>query len=408
MTAVKFENVDVIFGSTPKQALELLDRGEGRDSIQEKTGNLVAVHDASLFVNEGEILVLMGLSGSGKSSLLRCINGLNKVTRGRVLVHDGTTDVDVASCDPETLRRLRRNRISMVFQQFGLMPWRSVRDNVGFGLEIRGVDKAEIAKKVDEQLHLVRLEKFADKVPSELSGGMQQRVGLARAFATDASILLMDEPFSALDPLIREHLQDELIDLQRELKKTIVFVSHDLDEALKIGSRIAIMEGGRVVQFGVPEEIVTKPVNAYVRQFVASMNPLTVLKGGMLMRNLLELRREGDRVLLDRAGLCRCRIDGDGRPVDLTVGGARGEFVAYSTELDLAQLPNHAMVTGMERSPMRAAVLVRQITRRPMILLGDDGRLLGVVGEHELYRGMLKQTELAKSHAEISPPLAAS
>ncbi|MGH9200404.1 MAG: choline ABC transporter ATP-binding protein, partial [Vicinamibacterales bacterium] len=286
MTAVRFENVDVIFGPGPKQALDLLDKGEGRDSIQEKTSNLVAVHDASLFVNEGEILVLMGLSGSGKSSLLRCINGLNKVTRGRVLVHDGATDVDVASCDPETLRRLRRNRISMVFQQFGLMPWRSVRDNVGFGLEIRGVDKAEIAKKVDEQLHLVRLEKFADKVPSELSGGMQQRVGLARAFATDASILLMDEPFSALDPLIREHLQDELIDLQRELKKTIVFVSHDLDEALKIGSRIAIMEAGRVVQFGVPEDIVTKPVNEYVRQFVASMNPLTVLKGGMLMRSV--------------------------------------------------------------------------------------------------------------------------
>jgi glycine betaine/proline transport system ATP-binding protein len=408
MTAVRFENVDVIFGPTPKQALELLDKGEGRDTIQERTSNLVAVHDASLFVNEGEILVLMGLSGSGKSSLLRCINGLNKVTRGRVVVHDGTTDVDVASCDSETLRRLRRNRISMVFQQFGLMPWRSVRDNVGFGLEIRGVDKAEIARKVEEQLHLVRLEKFADKVPSELSGGMQQRVGLARAFATDASILLMDEPFSALDPLIREHLQDELIDLQRELKKTIVFVSHDLDEALKIGSRIAIMEAGRVVQFGVPEDIVTKPVNEYVRLFVASMNPLTVLKGGMLMRSIAELQRDGPDIVLDRAGRCRCRLDNQGRPLELTVGGAAGQFVKYATDLDLAKLPATAMVTGGERVPMRAAVLVRQVTRRPLVLLGDDGQLLGVVGEHELYRGMLRQTELAKSHSEISPPLAAS
>ncbi len=406
--AIRFENVDVVFGPSPKLALELLDKGEGRDAIQEKTGNLIGVHDASLFVNEGEILVLMGLSGSGKSSLLRCVNGLNTVARGRVVVHDGAADIDVASCDAETLRRLRQNRISMVFQQFALMPWRTVRDNVGFGLEIRGVDKAEIARQVDDKIRLVRLDKFSDKFPHELSGGMQQRVGLARAFATDASILLMDEPFSALDPLIREHLQDELIELQRRLRKTIVFVSHDLDEALKIGTRIAIMEAGKIVQFGVPEDIVTKPVNEYVRQFVASMNPLTVLKGGMLMRTTAELRRDGGEIVLDRAGRCRCRLDGDGRPLGLTVGGDAGALVAYATDLDLAGLPANAMVSGGERTPMRAAVLVRQITRRPLVLLGDDGQLLGVVGEHELYRGMLRQTELAKSHAEISPPLAAS
>jgi glycine betaine/proline transport system ATP-binding protein len=408
MPAVAFEHVDVVFGPTSQQALALLDKGEGRDAIQERTGNLVAVHDASVFVNEGEILVLMGLSGSGKSSLMRCINGLNRVTRGRVIVHDGTSDIDVASCDGETLRRLRRNRISMVFQQFALMPWLTVRDNVGFGLDIRGVDKATRDRTVDEKLKLVRLEKFADKFAHELSGGMQQRVGLARAFATDASILLMDEPFSALDPLIREHLQDELLELQRALKKTIVFVSHDLDEALKIGTRIAIMEAGKIVQFGVPEEIVTKPVNEYVRQFVASMNPLTVLKGGMLMRSLAELQRDGPDVVLDRAGRCRCRLDEQGRPLDLTVGGVAGRLAAYATDLDLAKLPGNVMVSGGERTPMRAAVLVRQITRRPLVLLGDDGQLLGVVGEHELYRGMLRQTELAKSHPEISPPLAAS
>ena len=407
MPAVSFDHVDVVFGPSPKAALALLDGAEGRDTIQERTGNLVAVHDASLFVNEGEILVLMGLSGSGKSSLMRCVNGLNKVTRGRVIVHDGTTDIDVASCDGETLRRLRRNRISMVFQQFALMPWLTVRDNVGFGLDIRGVDKATRNKTVDEKLKLVRLEKFADKHAHELSGGMQQRVGLARAFATDASILLMDEPFSALDPLIREHLQDELLELQRALKKTIIFVSHDLDEALKIGTRIAIMESGKIVQFGVPEDIVTKPVNEYVRQFVASMNPLTVLKGGMLMRSIAELQRDGPDIVLDRAGRCRCRLDNRGRPLELAVNGAGGQFVPYATDLDLARLPANAMVTGGERTPMRAAVLVRQITRRPLVLLGDEGQLLGVVGEHELYRGMLRQTELAKSHPEISPPLAA-
>jgi len=407
MPVVAFEHVDVIFGPTPKQALTLLDKGEGRDAIQERTNNLVAVHDASVFVNEGEILVLMGLSGSGKSSLMRCINGLNTVTRGRVIVHDGTRDIDVASCDAHTLRQLRRNRISMVFQQFALMPWLTVRDNVGFGLDIRGVDKATRDKTVDEKLKLVRLEKFADKYAHELSGGMQQRVGLARAFATDASILLMDEPFSALDPLIREHLQDELLELQRALQKTIVFVSHDLDEALKIGTRIAIMESGKIVQFGVPEDIVTKPVNEYVRLFVASMNPLTVLKGGMLMRSISELQRDGPDIVLDRAGRCRCRLDNRGRPLELTVGGAPGQFVKYATELDLAKLPPTAMVTGGERVPMRAAVVVRQVTRRPLVLLGDEGQLLGVVGEHELYRGMLRQTELAKSHPEISPPLAA-
>src|SRR5215468_735321 len=406
-TAVRFDHVDVIFGPTPKRALELLDAGRGRDAVFEATGNLVAVHDASLFVNQGEILVMMGLSGSGKSSLLRCINGLNTVTRGKVMIRDGDHEVDVASCSAERLRQLRRNRISMVFQQFALMPWLTVRDNVAFGLDVRGVARADRDNVVGDKLKLVRLDKFADKHPHELSGGMQQRVGLARAFATDADILLMDEPFSALDPLIREHLQDELLELQRSLQKTIVFVSHDLDEALKIGSRIAIMEAGRIVQSGSPEEIVTRPASDYVRQFVASMNPLNVLKGGMLMRSIADLQRDGPDIMLDRAGRCRCRLDNRGRPLELAVNGTGGQFIPYATDLDLAKLPANAMVTGGERTPMRAAVLVRQITKRPLVLLGDDGQLLGVIGEHELYRGMLRQTELAKSHPEISPPLAA-
>jgi glycine betaine/proline transport system ATP-binding protein len=356
-------------------------------------------------VNEGEILVLMGLSGSGKSSLLRCVNGLNTVTRGKVIVHDGQGEVDVANCSPEVLRQVRRNRISMVFQQFGLMPWLTVRDNVGFGLDIRGVPQAERDRIVDEKITLVRLNQFAEKFPHELSGGMQQRVGLARAFATEANILLMDEPFSALDPLIREHLQDELIELQQRLKKTIIFVSHDLDEALKIGSRIAIMEAGKVVQFGVPEDIILNPVNDYVRQFVASMNPLTVLKGGTLMRTAADLTREpgSSFVQLDRAGKCRCRLDDSGRPGDLMVNGKPGQFVPYATDLNLAGLPDNIMVTGSERTPMKAAVLVRQLTKRPLVLLGDNGEVLGVVGEHELYRGMLRQTEYAKTGGSPTP-----
>lgn len=399
LNAVRFENVDVIFGQRSKEALSLLDAGEGRDSILDKTGSLVAVHDASLFVNEGEILVLMGLSGSGKSSLLRCVNGLNQVSRGHVMVATKKGEVDVANCSEETLRDLRRNRISMVFQQFALMPWLTVRDNVGFGLDIRGMEKAERDRIVDEKIALVRLDRFANKFPHELSGGMQQRVGLARSFATEAEILLMDEPFSALDPLIREHLQDELIELQRKLKKTIIFVSHDLDEALKIGTRIAIMEAGKVVQFAVPEEIILNPVNDYVRQFVASMNPLTVLKGGTLMRPASDLVREpgSSFIQLDRAGRCRCQLDEAGRPINLMVNGRPGEFVTYASDLDMAAIAeSNQMVTGLDRTPMRAAVTVRQQTKRPMILLGDDGALLGVVGEHEIYRGMLRQTEYAK------------
>ncbi|HVZ02265.1 MAG TPA: choline ABC transporter ATP-binding protein, partial [Dongiaceae bacterium] len=403
--AVRFENVDVVFGQNAAQAVALMDKGEGRDSILDKTGSLVAVHDASLFVDEGEILVLMGLSGSGKSSLLRCVNGLNKVTRGKVMVHDGKGEIDVATCSPDTLRRLRRNRISMVFQQFALMPWLTVRDNVGFGLDVRGVSRAERDKKVQEKIDLVRLGQFAEKFPHELSGGMQQRVGLARSFATEADILLMDEPFSALDPLIREHLQDELMELQRSLKKTIVFVSHDLDEALKIGSRIAIMEAGKVVQFGAPEDIILNPVNDYVRQFVASMNPLTVLKGGTLMRPATDLVREpgSTMVQLDRAGKCRCRLDAQGRPTDLIVNGKPGQFLPYATDLVLDRLGDNVMICGTPVTPMRAAVMVRQQTKRPLVLLGDSGELLGVVGEHELYRGMLRQTEYAKVDQPPAP-----
>ncbi|HEY4162457.1 MAG TPA: choline ABC transporter ATP-binding protein [Dongiaceae bacterium] len=405
VNAVRFEKVDVVFGRNAAQAVALMEKGEGRDSILEKTGSLVAVHDANLFVNEGEILVLMGLSGSGKSSLLRCVNGLNKVTRGKVVVHDGRSEVDVASCGEDTLRRVRRNRVSMVFQQFALMPWLTVRENVGFGLDIRGVSKSERDRLVDDKIKLVRLEQFTEKYPHELSGGMQQRVGLARSFATEADILLMDEPFSALDPLIREHLQDELMELQRALKKTIVFVSHDLDEALKIGSRIAIMEAGKVVQFGAPEDIILNPVNDYVRQFVASMNPLTVLKGGTLMRPVTDLQREAGStfVQLDRAGKCRCRLDERGRPTDLIINGKPGQFLSYATDLALDRLGDNVIVTGTPVTPMRAAVTVRQQSKRPLILLGDGGELLGVVGEHEIYRGMLRQTEYARISESPKP-----
>jgi glycine betaine/proline transport system ATP-binding protein len=254
-----------------------MDQGLSRGEIQEKTGQILGVHDCSLSVGEGEILVLMGLSGSGKSTLLRGVNALNPVVRGEVRVRAGDTMVSVTHANTETLRGLRLSTIAMVFQQFGLLPWRSVRENVGLGLELAGQTPAQRRAKVDQQLELVNLTQWAERKVGELSGGMQQRVGLARAFATEAPILLMDEPFSALDPLIRAKLQDELLDLQTKLKRTIVFVSHDLDEAFKIGNRIALMEGGRLVQVGTAREIIANPVSDYVAEFVAHMNPLGVL-----------------------------------------------------------------------------------------------------------------------------------
>jgi glycine betaine/proline transport system ATP-binding protein len=255
----------------------MMDKGQDRSEIQSATGQVLGVHDCSLTVEEGEILVLMGLSGSGKSTLLRAVNGLNPVVRGAVRVNDGSQMIDVGDADAATLRSLRLSRVAMVFQQFGLLPWRTVRENVGLGLELAGLNKAQRHEKVDRQLALVGLSDWAERKVGDLSGGMQQRVGLARAFVTDAPILLMDEPFSALDPLIRTRLQDELLELQQTLKRTIIFVSHDLDEAFKIGNRIAIMEGGRIVQCGTPQEIFTAPATDYVADFVAHMNPLGVL-----------------------------------------------------------------------------------------------------------------------------------
>ena len=277
MTAVVFDRVSIVFGDKPHLALPLMDQGMSRADIQSQTGQILGVHDCSLTVAEGEILVLMGLSGSGKSTLLRGVNALNPVVRGEVLVSDGAKMVSVTKADALTLRHLRLNRIAMVFQQFGLLPWRSVRENVGLGLELAGLDAAARKPRVDEQLALVNLTQWAERKVGELSGGMQQRVGLARAFATQAPILLMDEPFSALDPLIRARLQDELLDLQAKLKRTIIFVSHDLDEAFKLGNRIALMDGGRIVQIGTAREIIANPVSDYVADFVAHMNPLGVL-----------------------------------------------------------------------------------------------------------------------------------
>ena len=281
---VRFSKVDIVFGDSPKRALPLMDQGLSRAEIKEQCGQVLGVHNCSVDVGEGEILVLMGLSGSGKSTLLRAVNGLNPVIRGECTVRQDGAWVNPAACPAATLRALRGRYVSMVFQQFALLPWRTVAENVGLGLELAGMGPAERASKVKAQLDLVGLGDWAERKVGELSGGMQQRVGLARAFATEAPILLMDEPFSALDPLIRTRLQDELLDFQKRLRRTIIFVSHDLDEAVKLGQRIAIMEGGRIIQVGTPQEIILHPADDYVADFVAHMNPMGVLRASEVMQ----------------------------------------------------------------------------------------------------------------------------
>lgn len=389
MAVVEFRNVDIIFGKNPGRALELLDQGLNREEILAETDNVIGVADASIAIEEGEICVLMGLSGSGKSTLLRAVNGLNPVTRGAVIVNDDGRDVDVVTCGPKTLRRLRMNRISMVFQQFALLPWRTVHENIGLGLELRGMVRAERDDIVDEKLKLVNLEQWRDKYANELSGGMQQRVGLARAFATDADILLMDEPFSALDPLIRTHLQDELLELQRSLNKTIIFVSHDLDEALKLGTHIAILDGGRIVQFGGPEQIVLNPANEYVANFVAHMNPLNVLRGGSLMTPLKDLPGNGERILLDSRGYFQVRLDNKGAPAQATTDGLPARIVPLSFPFDTMSLREDEFAAVPVDILMRSAVEILNATKAPLMLL-DDGKLAGVIGEEEIYRGILR------------------
>jgi glycine betaine/proline transport system ATP-binding protein len=397
-TALEFHEVDILFSAGAgrrgaallQQALSALDAGGTRAEITQKYGVVVGMAGANLKVERGEISVLMGLSGSGKSTLLRAANGIAPVTRGRVLVNDGANVVDVAECDAATLRRVRRRCIAMVFQQFALLPWRSVRDNVGFGLELRGEPVANRRRIVDEQLELVGLAQWGERAVAELSGGMQQRVGLARAFATDADILLMDEPFSALDPLIRRKLQDELLALQERVKKTILFVSHDLDEALKLGDRISMLEGGRIVQTGTAEDIVLRPGNAYVAEFVQHMNPLNVLTGAMIMRSCSELESENDTIWLDDARRYRVTVNAAREPTGISRDGAPQSFGRVEEESWQDTLVGIAVAPAS--MSLRTLIELRQRTGHPVLLV-DEGCFCGICDEAEIVRALAGRME---------------
>ena len=281
MDKIVVENLYKIFGPQPKKAMTLLKEGHDKDSILEKIGMTVGVDNVSFTIEAGEIFVIMGLSGSGKSTIVRMLNRLINPTAGKVIV----SGKDVTQMGHDELVKFRLHNMSMVFQSFALMPHLSVLDNAAFGLQLAKVDKTKRRERAMQALEQVGLASWKNSYPSELSGGMQQRVGLARGLAVDPDIILMDEAFSALDPLIRTEMQDELLKLQEEHQRTIVFISHDLDEALRIGDRIAIMEGGRVVQVGTPEDILQNPADDYVRAFFRGVDPTNVISAGDIVRD---------------------------------------------------------------------------------------------------------------------------
>ncbi|WP_079480704.1 quaternary amine ABC transporter ATP-binding protein [Halobacillus salinus] len=298
MPIIQVKDLSKIFGKNAKKATQYLDQGLSKEEILEKTGNTVGVNRASFDVEEGEIFVIMGLSGSGKSTLVRLINRLIEPTEGSVYI-DGK---DLATMDKKSLRDVRREKLSMVFQRFALFPHRTVLENAEFGLEVQGVDKSERSQKAKDSLEMVGLGGYINQFPGQLSGGMQQRVGLARALANDPEVLLMDEAFSALDPLIRKEMQDELLELQETMKKTILFITHDLDEALRIGDRIALMKDGRIVQIGTPEEILVNPANDYVEKFVEDVDRSKVLSAEHIMKRpeTVDVEKHGPRTALER------------------------------------------------------------------------------------------------------------
>ncbi|TAJ43837.1 ABC transporter ATP-binding protein [Methanofollis fontis] len=368
-----------IFGKRPKEGLRLLKEGKSKGEILEVTGQTVGLQDIELEIMDGETFVIMGLSGSGKSTLLRCLNRLIEPTDGEIIL-DGT---DIASLDEDQLREVRRKKLGMVFQNFALLPHRSVVENVAFGLEVQGVPETERLEKAKNTLKMVGLEGYEESMPDELSGGMKQRVGLARALASDPDILLMDEAFSALDPIIRNGMQDELLDLQNELTKTIVFVTHDLDEALKIGTRIALMKDGRIVQVGTPEEILTAPADEYVASFVSGVDMTKVLtaEGVMKPPEPVVWVQSGPRValrLMEEHGISSIFAVGRGKVLRglVTVEDAVSAVKSKKTleEIMITDTP----VTTPD-TPVRDLLGLVATTAYPVAVVDERQRLKGVI-----------------------------
>jgi len=378
---IEIKNLSIIFGHDKSKARKLIMEGKNKSEILKSTGCTVAVRNANLEIREGEVFVVMGLSGSGKSTLLRCINRLNEPTLGEVYINGE----NITRKSDKELQQLRRTELAMVFQHFGLLPHRTVLSNIAFGLELQGVPKVEREKKALRTVGLVGLKGYENQRVNELSGGMQQRVGLARALANDASVLLMDEAFSALDPLIREQMQDELLQLQASMQKTIVFITHDLHEAIKLGDRIAIMKDGEVVQVGTPEEILTEPANDYVERFVENVGRGRIITASSIMKTkpvVARLKKEGPEAIIRKMREKNLFV--------LPVVGTDGQFLGEVSLKDVVNLRKQgikeidSVVTSEVPSVLESTTVEDMLTLLPKIkqvipVVSDSNKLLGVV-----------------------------
>ncbi|MBJ7967715.1 MULTISPECIES: quaternary amine ABC transporter ATP-binding protein [Bacillus cereus group] len=391
-TKLRVEYVTKVFGKNPSKGIALLEEGKSKADILKETGMNIGVNQAKFDVYAGEIFVIMGLSGSGKSTLVRMLNQLIKPTSGHIYI-DGE---DIATMGKESLRKVRRNKMSMVFQKFALFPHRTVLQNVAYGLEIQKVSKEERETKALESLKLVGLENNKDSYPEQLSGGMQQRVGIARALTNNPDVLLMDESFSALDPIIRKEMQNELLELQDKMKKTIIFITHDLDEALRIGDRIALMKDGEIVQIGTPEEIMVSPANEFVEQFVADVNLGKVLTSESIMKR-------PETLLIDRGPRVALQIMKNASVSSVYVVNKKHEFLGVLTADNASkavkrQVPiADLLVTDIP--PVYLDTLLEEMyikmvkAKLPLPVLDDKHRLRGIIKRESIIQALAGNVE---------------
>lgn len=392
MPKIQVKNLSKIYGNNPEKALELMAKGESNQEIRNKTKQVIGIRNVSFDVEPGEIFVIMGLSGSGKSTLLRCINQLHKSTSGEIII-DGK---DINTLSSKELMEMRRQKIAMVFQRFALLPHRTIHDNVGYGLEIQGIEKEERNKRIDDALRMVGLENWANDYPDNLSGGMQQRVGIARALATNPDILLMDEPFSALDPLIRQDMQDELIELQKKLQKTIIFITHDLDEALKMGDRIALMKDGEIVQIGQAEDILLSPNSDYVARFVKNVDRSKALTASSVMVKARTIVYPKDGPLVALREMEKFGLSG------LFVADREGKLLGYISAEDasrMADLKERQIDTILQKdvptvfpdTPLAEILELIAHTQIPVVVIDDNHEIKGVLVRGSVIAGLSGQ-----------------
>ena len=407
---IRIEHVFKVFGDNPKAALDLVRQGHSKQDILSQTGQSIGVFDANFTIEAGEVFVIMGLSGSGKSTLVRLLNRLIEPTAGQIVV-DGQ---DINQLNDRQLRDLRRKDISMVFQSFALMPHMTVLDNTAFGLELAGVDKAQRQRAAQDALEQVGLGAWGNSYPDELSGGMQQRVGLARALASDPSILLMDEAFSALDPIIRTEMQSEILRLQQVKRRTVVFISHDLDEAMRIGDRIAIMKDGQVVQVGTPDEILRCPADDYVRSFVRGVDAAAVFKAADIARQALTITSEHS----DRGCRAALRLIEDSDRDYAYVVNTRKRFLGVVSAQSLRDaLKGHQGMLGLQHAfiptvvPLASTTPVAELfgpvasVAFPLPVVDEQGTFLGVVSRTTMLKFLDRDTPPVPPPQEEVPPL---